>query len=347
MFKQFVSICLIMVVCLTGCPKSDKPPSVKTENTWKIDVRTRVLNCMKVESPPALESIEPWDGDYGPGLRLTTTHYEILTTLLDPLMLYRIPPFVESAYYSYNSQLPEPIETGTRFIVYIFADRQQWEQFTKAFAGPQAKLFCKIKAGAYYHNGACVIYNIGRKRTFSALGHEGWHQFNSRLFKYRLPSWLDEGVAMLFEISRQNNGTFLFEPAKNSDRLMALMRTLTDRERIPLRQLVAMNPGEVLATNESDALLTFYSQSYALVRFLREADHSRYMKDYRRLLADGMQGNWPLDESDRTIAEDRNQPRTVGWNRIVGSQLFRHYICEDFEQIEKEYLAFCVKIVKE
>ena len=106
---------------------------------------------------------------------------------------------MESAYKAYNSQLPVPIKTSSKFIIYLFADRTQWEHFTWTFAGEQAEIFYKIKAGAYYHNDACVAYDIGPERTFSTLGHEGWHQFSSRHFKYRLPSWLDEGVAMLFE----------------------------------------------------------------------------------------------------------------------------------------------------
>jgi len=58
-----------------------------------------------------------------------------------------------------------------------------------------------------------VVYYIGRERTFSALGHEGWHQFNSRHFKFRLPSWLDEGIAMLFEIHRSEKGFFILSRA--------------------------------------------------------------------------------------------------------------------------------------
>ena len=96
--------------------------------------------------------------------------------------------------------------------MYLFGQRKQWDDFTSTFAGRQAGLYNKIKAGAYYLNGSCVAYNIGRERTFAVLGHEGWHQFNSRLFKYRLPSWVDEGIAMQFETSRYENGLFYFEP---------------------------------------------------------------------------------------------------------------------------------------
>jgi len=190
-----------------------------------------------------------------------------------------------------------------------------------------------------------VTYNIGRERTFSVLGHEGWHQFNSRHFKFRLPSWLDEGIAMLFEASRYDQGLFYFEPGRNLHRLGALKMALIKNEIIPLTKLIAMNPGEALATNRDETVSAFYSQSYALVRFLREEDYGKRLGNYHRLLLDGLKGDWPLNQISKRIAEDRNIPLTVRWNRAVGLQLFKQYIGDDFRKIENEYLTFCRKIV--
>ncbi len=241
--------------------------------------------------------------------------------------------------------MPEPIETKSKFTIYLFATRKQWEDFTKGFAGARAELYCKVKAGAYYLNGACVAYNIGRERTFSVLGHEGWHQFNSRHFTFRLPSWLDEGIATLFEVHRSEEGLFYFEPGRNGYRLGALRKTLINRNMIHLRELIGVNPGEVLATDEDDAVSAFYGQSYALVRFLREEGYGKRLRDYHKMLLGGLNGDWPLSEADKRIAADRNIPRTVGWNRTVGRLLFEYYIGDDFDEIEKEYTAFCKKIV--
>ena len=292
----------------------------------------------------ASESVDLWRNRYGPGLKLTTAHYEIFTTLQEPVTLRRCAGFVESAYRAYNSQLPKPIETQNRLTIYLFESRRQWEDFTSDFAGQQAPLFCRIKAGAYYHNGACVAYDIGPQRTLSVLGHEGWHQFNGRHFKFRLPSWLDEGVAMLFETGEQ--GTFALEPAKNAYRLRTLRRTLANNEMIPLRDLIVSNPGQVLASDRTEAVMAFYSQSYALVRFLREADSGRRLGAYYRLLADGLYGDWPLDNDCKNIAADRNIPRNIRWNETVSLVLFESYVGDDYEQIEKEYLAFCRQITQ-
>jgi len=58
-----------------------------------------------------------------------------------------------------------------------------------------------------------------------------------------------------------------------------------------------------------------------------------------------MYGNWPLSDTDKKTAADRNVPLTVQWNRIISLKLFKHYIGDDFDQLEKEYTAFCRKIV--
>ena len=343
--KYSLLSCLACIVCLTGCKSQDSlNNSTKSDN---IAAYSNIISeYIQKERLPDLESIEPWQNIYGPGVKISTRHYEVYATLMDRFLLSMIPAFLESAYNVYSNQIPEPVGNSTKFPIYLFANRTQWEQFTGAFAGNQAEIFYKIKAGAYYHNGACVVYDIGMTRTLSALGHEGWHQFSSRHFKYRLPSWLDEGVAMLFETYSNNNGTITFEPYKNEYRISALKKTLSSNKMIPLNELTAINPGQVLASDQAEAVSAFYSQSYALVRFLREYNHGIRHGIYNQLLTDGFLGRWPLDEVSKEIATDRNLPRTILWNHIVGTQLFLQYINDDFEEIEQEYKAFCRQITQ-
>jgi hypothetical protein len=343
MARKFAIIWIASIFSLAGC--FERATSVSPGGIRRIDTPGGMAERLQSEKLPALKSVEVWENEYGPGLKLTTAHYEIFTTLLEPLILRQVPGFVESAYRGYQGQLPEPIETKSKFTIYLFVTRKQWEDFTRSFAGARAEIYCKVKAGAYYLNGACVAYNIGRERTFSVLGHEGWHQFNSRHFTFRLPSWLDEGIATLFEVHKYKDGLFYFEPGRNGYRLGALKKTLINGNMIPLRELIGINPGEVLATDEDDIVLAFYCQSYALVRFLREDDYGKRLRDYHKMLLGGLNGDWPLSEADKRIAADRNIPRTVGWNHTVGRLLFEYYIGDDFDQIEKEYTAFCRKIV--
>lgn len=334
---------VLAVFCLAGCP-ADNNPNVQT-SARRHGNPDPTIEQFALQDVPSIESVAHWQNRYAPGLRLTTAHYEIFTTLLEPAMLARSPAFMESVYRAYNNQLPQQAETQTGLRIYLFADRGQWEEFTKDFARDQAETYLRIKAGGYYHNGACVAYDIGPVRTLSVLAHEGWHQFSDKHFKYRLPSWLDEGVAMLFETDNAESGEFQLAPAKNAYRIRALGKTLANDSLIPLRDIIASNPGDVLASDQTEAVMAFYSQSYALVRFLREADSGRRLAAYHRLLADGLRGDWPLDSVSKTIAADRNIQRNTLWNHIVGLVLFEDYVGEDYDQIETEYMAFCRQIV--
>jgi hypothetical protein len=334
MFQRIISILTVLFFFFAGCQSRSVTGGLDRDAT-----SAGLIKYLQRANLPAVRAVEDWQNEYGPGLKITTDHYEILTTLLEPLILRDVPAFMESCHRAYNSQLEKTIETRTSLRIYIFDRRSQWEDFTVSFAGRRAPALLRIKKGAYYLNGDCVAYFIGRDRTFSTLAHEGWHQFNSRL-----PSWLDEGVAMLFETSVQREGFYYFEPVRNMYRLGELKKTIAKNKMLPLRELLVTNPGEVLA-GDPNGIAAVYSQSYALIRFLREDNYSSRFANYRRLLTDGLEGNWPLGRTARQIATDRNINLTSAWNRIIGPELFKKYVDEDFEKIEKEYNAFCRKIV--
>jgi hypothetical protein len=329
---------LVAVTSLAGCGSNNSDPKAATNGTR----RPSVMEQLSASKLPAMRSIEKWDNAYGEGLSIATDHYRIYTTLTDTLMLRLLPAFLESAYEGYETELPERIETSNRFEVYLFAERQQWEDFTDHFAGADAGLYKQIQKGAYCDKGTCVAYNIGRNETYSALGHEGWHQFSGRHFYYRLPSWLDEGIATLFETNTYEDGTWKFETQSNAGRLGGLKRTMLSGHFIPLEQLVALNPGEVIGGQ--DSTMAFYSESYSLVRFLREEKYGQRLSRYHAMLLGGLRGDWPLAPEYQRIAADRNVRLTVRWNAYVGPMLFEHYISSDWGQIEAEYVSFCRKI---
>ncbi len=299
-----------------------------------------------VRNEPSVRDVKVWDNPYGPGLVIETKHYQVYTTLLDPLMLRQLPAFVESAFGAYESQLPRPLQLQQLMDVYLFDTRGQWEVFTKSFMGPDAEVYMQIKKGAYTAKGVCVSYNIGRKQTFSVIGHEGWHQFNQHLFAYRLPSWLDEGIATLFETCRYTQGRFVFEPGRNLMRLGSLKETMQKGRLIPLNQLIVLNPGQVInGYGNDEAVIAFYAQNYALVRFLREHNYGIRLRKYHALLLGGAEGSWPLQDDYASLAADRRRPLTVGWNTRVSGALFDYYIHEDIQQLDAEFRAFCTKIV--
>ena len=334
---------IISILCglfLTGC---NETATVTNDSPARLSTAEGLINYIK--PLPAVQDVRAWQNPYGPGLIIETNHYQIFTTWLEPLMLKQIPAFVEAAWQQYQNQLPHQITAVGKFKLYLFEQREQWEQFSKSFTASQWPVYAKIKHGAYYLNDSCVAYNIGRTRTFSVIGHEGWHQFSSRYFKYRLPSWLDEGIAQLFEQSDMENGKFVFKPAQNYQRLGSLKLAMQNGKTIPLRTLISLNPGQTVQHHQPDAATSaFYAQSYALVRFLREDNYGKYLGNFHQMMLGALNGTWPVNDAEAQIASSRNIPVTVQWNSYIAQKLFDIYIGQDIEKIEPEYKIFCSKI---
>jgi len=336
-FKLFAAVLLLIIA---GCGSR----TTRSCQSAGLSASERLVQAVRRE--PAVSDVEPWDNPYGPGLCVRTRHYRLYTTLAEPLMLPQVPAYLESVYNAYQTQLPAPIADAGPMDVYLFGTRQQWEQFTRDTAGVDADVYLQIVKGAYTANGKVVAYNIGLTQTFALIGHEGWHQFNQSRFVYRLPSWLDEGIATLFETFRRDRGRFVFEPQRNLMRLGALRNAVLRKRLLPLRNLITLNPGQYLdAAVSDDSILSFYAQNYALVRFLRENNYGVRLRSYHQLLSDGASGRWPLQGEFADLAADRTRRLTVGWNMQVSPALFTHYIDEDLDRIDAEYKAFCAKIV--
>lgn len=332
-----ISLLAVFAACGCGGPKT------KTQSAaWGTE---RMIAYLKDQ--PSVRNVTAWSSPVPDSLCITTDHYQIYTTINDPLMLRQTPAFVESAYRAYESQLPNRIVSREPFKTYLFADRSQWELFTRQLAGPDAEVYLKIQRGAYARDGVCVAYNIGRKQTFAVLGHEGWHQFNQRHFRYRLPSWIDEGIATLFETCQYSQGHFEFRPQDNLMRLGTLKQAIGQRRLIPLAELITLNPGQVLDGygNDTDAAMAYYAQNYALVRFLREYNYGIRLKNYHNLLLGGLNGSWPVEPVLAEIAANRAIPLTVAWNERISPELFNLYITDNMKELETQYRAFCSEIV--
>ena len=289
------------------------------------------------------------------GLTITTRHYKIYTTLSDPLILRKIPVFLDSAFRDYAAILGKTTKPDYKFQVYFFRNRSQWEDFTRYWTGPHAVHFLKIKSGAYYFNRACVAYNLTRKANFSVLAHEGWHQFSNELFEFYLPAWLDEGLATNFEAFRWENGRVIFDSRYNASRLYALRQTIAGDNLFSLSDLLTLDAGHVIArssryepdnTHSAPEVAAYYSQLYALVRFLREYNYGQYYRNIQQMLEDACLGRWPLDAQHKAEALQRLRNPTRRWNAVVGLSIFQSYITQDMLTLELQYRNFCRQILK-
>lgn len=294
------------------------------------------------------------DGTPQEGIRIETIHYEIFTTLEDPLILRQVPVFLESAFRSYAAMLDTPIEMKGKLSVYLFDTRQQWEAFTRDLTGELAKLYLKIPAGAYTYRGICVAYHLGRTSDFSILAHEGWHQYSERLSQYRFPAWLNEGLATQFESFAWRDGRVVFSPGMNASRLVSLREALAgDGLMIGLEELLRLDAGRVVwhyggVGDEAEGnkrIAGYYGQVYGLVRFLREGEMGRFRGRFRQMVNDGFTGRWELSKANQTEALQRKGNPTRGWNVKVGPMIFQQYFGTQERDMERAYEQFSRRAV--
>lgn len=345
-------IAISTLLTLWGC---ESQPLAVSQPLQTSDMQARLIKSL--QRVPAVQQISPWtlpdfiDDRDTPALTIRTLHYQVHSTLSDPLVARQVPVLLESAYRSYCESVGDTLTLDAPLVVYIFGTRDQWEDFTEEWTGTQAPLYMQIQRGAYYLNGATVAYHLGRSANFSVLAHEGWHQFCDALFAFRLPSWLDEGLATSFEAYQWDRGRVTFNAKHNGGRLVALKQGLLSGTFFPLPELLRRDPGAVLSmtlasdTSASDPVVAaYYGQVYALMRFLNEYNYGQYRPGLQRLLADAHHGAWPITPDLQAEARRTDKNPTRRWNAIVGPLLFQNYIVANPAQLEDAYRAFCFKI---
>lgn len=337
MFRRVPTATIMGAILLAGC-SIETPQSPTTPGAW-------------LKSLPVVEKVEPWARpDGNAGLVVHTAHYRLFTTVSDPLVLRRVPVFLESALRAYRETAGVDAWPKEPLVVYLFAERADWETFTDEWAGPAANLYRRIQAGAYFLNGATVAYYLDRHASFSVLAHEGWHQYAQQTFALRLPAWLDELMAIQFEAFTWDRGLVTFDPSRNGSRLLALKQNMAAGQVLDIDQLLPLDAGRMLSlpspTDGSPrAVSGYYAQLYALGRFLREAAYGRHLLDLQALLQDAAAGNWPLTDAQRQGATPTTGNPSRHWNAQVGPLLFRRYITQTPADLDEPYRAFCRRIL--
>ena len=340
-------VCILMILFTFFLTSCSSPGTNARTGSFKNGLASYLLHL------PTVKTIDKWElpefiiDRSTPGIIIHTAHYDIYTTLQDALILRQVPVFLESAFCAYSDTVGHKIKTDKKLVVYFFETRSQWEQFTHHWTGLYAEMYLKIKAGAYYANGACVVYHLARQTDFSILAHEGWHQFSDEIFQYRLPAWVDEGLATNFE-AYSNNGKVKFTPQRNAGRLYSLRQTISSDQMIPLANLLTLDAGRVVShadMNSQQPVRAYYAQLYAFIRFMREYKYGKYASRLNALLEHARMGRWPLSQADHDEAVRRGSSTSRSWNARVGKFIFQRYIAPYPEEIEAEYHAFCQKIL--
>src|SRR5689334_2923145 len=156
-------------------------------------------------SAKAPVTVDDWADNAPFGKVLKTPHYAIHTTITDAEVLDKLPQVLEGAYGQYQAFVIGPQQTKP-MDCYVFAKRSEWAQFTAQHTGADAAIYLQITRGGYTIGDWFVSYYVGENATYSVASHEGWHQYVARHFKGRLPPFLEEGTACMFENVKFKDG---------------------------------------------------------------------------------------------------------------------------------------------
>jgi len=273
-------------------------------------------------------STEAWQGAGSAGRRFHTPHYTINTTVQSEEFNQRLAAVMEGAWRQYVQMSGITPPTNARAMdCYMFATRDQWARFTRKYAGDDAAIYLKINRGGYTLADWFVAYYLGDYQTFSVAAHEGWHQFVARNFRGRIPPFLEEGIACMFEsVEFERDGAPRWNWAANPHRASKLRQAIERDGLWPLDQLVQMHAGQIV-DERAERIEAFYSQNWAFARFLIEGQHGRYRSGLKRLLADAATGQ-----------------NHAGWDPTSVPPLLEHYLGAPLKQIEAEYLQFVREI---
>jgi hypothetical protein len=289
-------------------------------------------------SEPATPVFEPGVVEGTPGFRVSLPHYLIYSTIEDHQTLLQLGQVMEGAYLAYRRLAPQVPPSDRPMECFVFQTRTQWAAYTRAHTGEDAAIYLRVNRGGYTVGDKFVAYWVGEYGTFSVTAHEGWHQYVARNLKGRLPPFLEEGLACLFEQVDWVDGSPRFDITQNHSRLMALRGAVDEGDMYPLDKLVRMHAGQVVGQRNAK-IEAFYAQSWSFARFLIDADGGRYRPALEHMLLDAAYGRLYFDNS----VEDAGGPL---WDPSTARPMLEHYLGIDLGQVEIEFARYVKRLVE-
>jgi hypothetical protein len=287
---------------------------------------------------PAPVSSDGWQYNNDAGKVLKTPHYLIHTTISDPEVLLRLPQVLEGAYAQYQTFAVAPV-TNKPMRCFVFGKRNEWADFTSRHTGSDAAIYLQITRGGYTIGDWFVSYYVGENATYSVAAHEGWHQYVARHFKGRLPPFLEEGTACMFENVKFPANLPRWDLSLNPNRTLGLRNAIENRVLWPLDKLVTMHAGDVVQL-PGDKIEAFYAQNWGFARFLWEYDNGRYRESFKKLLSDTAAGQ---------VYDPTNTLNRAGasWSPRSVRPMLEHYLGRSLTDLDVDYQQFIRKIAYE
>jgi hypothetical protein len=289
----------------------------------------------------SIVAVEPWTYPKSTARVVRSHHYAIHTTIADDAFLDKLSELMESALHQYQLFTPGVRLSATPMDCYVFQRREEWADFTTIKTGDDAALYLQINRGGYTVRDWYVAYFIGDVGTYAVAAHEGWHQYVARHFKSRLPPFLEEGIATMFENVRfysASSAPPAFDLSPKSHRADKLRHAIDSKNMWPLEKLITMHAGDVVSL-PGPKIEAFYAQNWAFAEFLWDAENGKYRPALHRLLNDCATGTLFTGE-----ARPSKRRFVDSWNPESVQPMLEHYLGMDLPQVERAYLAYCRKI---
>jgi hypothetical protein len=293
----------------------------------------------RAPDPRRSVAFEPWPEAGRDALVVRTDNYRIHTTIDDRDLLATLAQVMEGALAQYRQFTPGVRVSARPMECFVFATRPEWARFTAERTGEDATVYLKINKGGYTIRDWYVAYFIGDVGTYAVAAHEGWHQYVARHFRSRLPPFLEEGIATMFETIAWSNGRPRWTLSVNPTRAEKLRRAIERNDLWPLESLITMHAGDVVHL-PGERIETFYAQNWAFAQFLWEAEDRRYRPALQRMLSDLAAGN------DTPGTGARNTSSLL-WNPHSARPLLEHYLAMPLAEIERAYLAYVSRIARQ
>jgi hypothetical protein len=314
---------------------------------WLITLSLLLAGCSsqptvgRWEGPNAVVTakVQEWTFNEEKARLIESAHYHIYTTIKDEEVLELLPQLMEGAMTMYQRIAPQATISDRPLDCFIFHWRSEWDGYTQRYTGNDAKIYLQIRSGGYTIRDRYVAYYIGRIGTFSVAAHEGWHQFAGRNFKGRLPPFLEEGVACLFETISWKDRLPQWNLSVNTNRAQTLRKAMEANQLWTLEQLSTTHAGDIVG-EPAERIDAFYAQSWAFARFLWEGEDGKYRPALQKWIAETAAGTVydPTHTHARTLG---------GWNRKAVRPMLEHYLGLEFAEIDKRYQAYLKKIAFE
>lgn len=288
--------------------------------------------------PGALSQVrvEPWTYGGEPAKRVVTPHYVVYATVTDnDDFLQSMGQLMEGALAEYRRLAPQVPDTDRPMVCYLFANRPQWAQFTREKTGEDASIYLQINRGGYTVRDWYVAYFLGDIGTFCVASHEGFHQFAARHFRTRIPPFLEEGIACLFEDVTWDGKLPRWDLSNNYGRQAALRHAVEGNLLMPLSELAGLHAGQIICKSPAQ-IAGFYAQCWGFARFLWEYNHGQYRPALQKILADAADGT--------LFPGNQGTFGGIYWNPKSAKPLLEHYLDADLKLIDAQYRGYLVKL---